>query len=62
MVKKKSLLKRKKYQKSQNLTKHGVGNQVVIATSITLGKNFFKKSYSPIKFSKSGKISQVLLK
>ena len=32
------LIKRKKYQKSQNLTKHGVENLVAIATTYTLDK------------------------
>ena len=49
--------KKKKYQKSQNLTKHGVKNLVAMATSYTLDKIFFTESCSPINFSESGKFS-----
>ena len=35
-------VKRKKYQKSQNLTKHGVENLVAMATIYTLNKMFFQ--------------------
>ena len=34
--------KKKKYQKSQNLTKQGVENLVAMATTYTLDKNFFR--------------------
>ena len=52
-------IKRKKYQKSQILTKHGVENLVAVAKTYTLDKQQQKnpESCPSIKFSKSGKVS-----